>query len=107
MKLGNILSNNTFGEKVQLKLIMETPFTREISIHIDKDQIMEEHQSPLPITVNVVKGNLRFTVEQKDYILEEGDLLSLEGAIPHSFLALEKSIIRLTMSLGSKITQRK
>ena len=86
---------------------METPFTREISIHIDKDQVMKEHQSPLPITVNLVKGKVKFTVEQKDYTLEEGDLLCLEGGIPHSFLALEKSIVRLTMSLGSKIPQSK
>ncbi len=107
MKLGNIIANNSFGEKVQLKLIMETPFTREISIHIDKNQVMKEHQSPQPITVHVVKGNIKFTVEQKDYTLEEGDLLCLEGAIPHSFLAREKSILRLTMSLGSKIPQTK
>lgn len=105
MKLGNILSNNTFSDKVRLKLIIETPFTREISIHMNKDQVMREHQARLPITVHVVKGKIKFSVNQKDYDLAEGDLICLDGNIPHSFLALEKSVLRLTMSLGSDSPQ--
>ncbi|MCZ4409912.1 cupin domain-containing protein [Cryomorphaceae bacterium 1068] len=86
------------SERVQTKLILESSFTKEIGIAMESGQIMKEHQTPFPIIVHILKGEIDFGVNGEVSRLHEGDILSLEGGIPHDLTAKKPSIVRLSLS---------
>lgn len=99
MKTANILENCTFNnEKVSISVLMETETTKEIRILFKEGQLMKKHQTSFPITVSMIKGKLDFGVNDKILSLIEGDLISLEGGVPHDLKAKTDCIVRLTLS---------
>ena len=98
MKTASIYQDLEFNEnKPAIKVLLETDFTKEIRILLNKGQEMKEHQTPYPIVVELVSGAIIFGVG-KEYDIEKGGLLTLAGGIPHHLIAKEESIIRLTLS---------
>ncbi len=59
---------------------------------MEAGQSMKEHQTPFPIIVHILKGEIDFGVkgEVSHLHLSAGDILSLEGGIPHD-LTSEKA----------------
>ncbi|MCK5069372.1 MAG: hypothetical protein KAR01_02480 [Desulfocapsa sp.] len=99
MNSANILKDVTYNEKrVAISVLLETATSKEIRIVFTKDQLMKEHQTPHPITVELVEGTLDFGVEGKVHHLVKGDILSLDGGVPHDLLAKSECIVRLTLS---------
>ena len=99
MNSANILENVTYNDnKPAISILLETSTSKEIRIVFTKDQYMKEHQTPHPITVELVEGTLDFGVEGKVHNLVRGDILSLDGGVPHDLLAKSKCIVRLTLS---------
>jgi len=104
MKSANILKDVHYNEnKPAISILMETTTSKEIRIAFVENQHMKEHQTPHPITVEMVEGNLDFGVEGKILHLERGDILSLDGGVPHDLLAKSKCIVRLTLSLADSL----
>ena len=104
MKSANILKDVSYKEnKPAISVLMETSTSKEIRIAFLENQHMKEHQTPHPITVEMVEGNLDFGVEGKVLHLERGDILSLEGGVPHDLTAKTKCIVRLTLSLADSL----
>ena len=99
MKIASIYENLEFNEnKPAVKLILETDFTKEIRILMKKGQEMKEHQTPYPIVVELLSGEIIFGVEGQNYEVKKGDLLTLSGGVPHNLIAKKESVIRLTLS---------
>ena len=99
MKHINILQDlNYKDDKVAISVLFETETTKEIRILFKKGQMMKKHQTKFPITVEMFEGKLDFGVNDKILHLSKGDLLALEGSIPHDLTALEDCIVRLTLS---------
>lgn len=99
MKTTNILKNLTYNEeKPAISVLFETDTTKEIRIVFRQDQLMKKHQTPYPISVEMVDGTLDFGVENQTHHLERGDLLALEGNIPHDLKATSDCVVRLTLS---------
>lgn len=99
MKQGAYYDNIEFKENnVNVSVVLETSFSKEIRIIFKDGQAMREHKAPYPIVVQLLKGAIEFGAEGKKYDLKEGDILTLEGNIPHDLLAKEESIVRLTLS---------
>jgi quercetin dioxygenase-like cupin family protein len=99
MQKTNILQNANYNnEKPAISVLFETDFTKEIRILFKQGQLMKKHQTPYPITVEMVDGNLDFGVNEHVYNLKKGALVALEGGIPHDLLAKTDCIVRLTLS---------
>ena len=99
MKYTNILNNQIFKEdKVSISVLLETETSKEIRILFKKGQEMKKHQTAFPITVEIVDGQIDFGVENKIHNLTKGDIVALNGGVPHDLLAKEQSIVRLTLS---------
>lgn len=99
MKTVSIYQDLEFNEnKPAIKVLLETDFTKEIRILMKEGQEMKEHQTPFPIVVELLEGEIAFGVEGIDYKVKKGDLLTLSGGIPHNLIAKKESVIRLTLS---------
>jgi len=99
MKSANILKDVSYGDKKPaISVLLETATSKEIRIVFAKDQYMKTHQTPHPITVELVEGTLDFGVEGTVHNLVKGDILCLDGGVPHDLLAQSKCIVRLTLS---------
>jgi quercetin dioxygenase-like cupin family protein len=86
------------GKGIKTEVILESTFTKEIRILLQKGAVMREHKTPFAILVHILKGKLDFSVEGQVHNLKEGDILSLEGDVVHELYAIEDSMVRLTLS---------
>jgi len=108
MERASLLKEVTFKENgPAIQVLFDTPFTKEIRIAMRKGQLMKEHQTPYPIVVEIVDGNIDFAVSGEAMHLERGDLIALEGAVPHSLTALADSIVRLTLTKADEASRVK
>ena len=99
MKTASIYQDLEFNEnKPAIKAILETDFTKEIRILMRENQEMKEHQTPFPIVVELLEGEIICGVEGQNYEVKKGDLLTLSGGVPHNLIAKKESVIRLTLS---------
>lgn len=108
MQKFNIYENIKYSqEKVQITPMFESDFTKEIRIVFTKDQIMKDHKTNFPITVEVFQGEIDFGVGEKIYKLLKGDIISLEAGIMHNLKANEDSIVRLSLSKNDSFARVK
>ena len=104
MKTAAFLDAVIFDDnKVSIKVLLETEFTKEIRIVMKAGQEMKEHKAPLPIVVHMVQGEIDFGVNGERLSLSEGDIIALEPSVPHDLMAKDDSIVRLTLSKGDHV----
>ena len=93
--------------RVKTKVLIETSFSKEIQILMSVGQVMKEHQTPYPILIHLLEGNIDLGVQGKIISMKVGDIIALEGDIPHDLTAKENAIIRLTLSKHDKVERLK
>ena len=99
MKTASLLKNLEYNDtKPAVQVLMDTDSSKEIRIAMKKGQVMKEHKTPYPIVVELFEGIISFGVNGEVHKIEKGDMLSLEGNIPHDLKAEEDSIVRLSLS---------
>jgi len=108
MKLDSFNKDLNFNdERVATSLILETSFTKEIRICLKEGQLMKEHQTPYPIVVQVLNGDLNFGVNNESIQMTTGDIITLEGAVPHDLRANKDCVVRLTLSKSDSLKRVK
>jgi quercetin dioxygenase-like cupin family protein len=108
MKVASFLEDIKFNsDKPLVSLLLDTDFSKEIRVVFEKGQVMEDHQAPFAIIVQVVKGCIDFGVEGEIQQLNVGDLISLKPQIVHNLTAIEESIVRLTLSKSDTVKRVK
>lgn len=106
MQKVNIYENLVYSdEKVQITPLLDGDTSKEIRIVFKKDQLMKDHKTSFPITVEIVDGVIDFGVGEKVYELIKGDIVSLEASIVHNLLSRENSIVRLTLSKKDSVAR--
>lgn len=99
MKTASIYNELVFNEnKPVIKVLFETSFTKEIRIAMQQGTAMKKHQTSFPIVVEIVDGKIDFGVNGEILNLKKGDLIALDGGVPHDLKAIENSIVRLTLT---------
>ena len=99
MKTASLTSNLTYGDsKPLISVLFETDTTKEIRIVMKANQVMKEHKTSYPITVELFDGELNFGVNGEVTKLVKGDIAALDANVHHDLIATKDSIIRLTLS---------
>lgn len=97
----SITKNLVFNdEKPEISVLFESDYTKEIRIAMKPMQQMKEHKTKFPIVVEIFSGSINFGVNGEKHKLVKGDVIALEGSVPHDLVAIEESIIRLTLSVN-------
>ena len=108
MKTSSLLNNVIYNEdKPSINVLFETETTKEIRIVMKKDQVMKKHQTPFPIVVEIFEGDLDFGIEGTIHHLNRGDMLALDGSIPHDLHANTNCIVRLTLAKSDTVQRVK
>jgi quercetin dioxygenase-like cupin family protein len=108
MKKTNIYENLVYDDnKVQITPLLETDSSKEIRIVFKENQIMKDHQTPHPISVEIVEGAIEFGVKEDIHSLIKGDIVSLEASVVHNLKATQDSIVRLTLSKKDSVDRVK
>jgi quercetin dioxygenase-like cupin family protein len=74
---------------------------RVVLITMQNAAKMKEHHADGTISVQVLKGQIRFAVHGKSHDLKQGNLITLGASIRHEVEALEDSAFLLTISWPS------
>lgn len=88
---------------VVINSVLESSFGKEIRIAFKKGQLMKEHKTKFPITVMTLKGSIEFTVGDEMYVLDEGNIIALEGNVLHELKATKDSIVWLSLHKGDSV----
>ena len=87
-------------DSVVIRSVLESSFGKEIRIVFKEGQVMKEHKTKFPITVMTLKGSIAFSVGDEEYILNDGDIIALEGNVMHELKATKDSIVWLSLHKG-------
>ncbi|TVZ27493.1 quercetin dioxygenase-like cupin family protein [Gillisia sp. Hel_I_86] len=99
MKTASLTNDLEYNEKnPNIKVLLDTNSGKEIRIVFKKGQIMKKHQTPFPIVVEIFEGSIEFGVNEEVHMVKKGDLLALEANVPHDLIAVEDSIVRLSLN---------
>lgn len=90
---------------VTIAKLHEMGGAKEIRINLQKGAVMKEHQAPASISIQVLSGKIEFVVNGEILMLDTLDMAALEPNIPHSLLALEDSIVRLSLSKNDDVSR--
>ena len=81
-----------------IKVLLESETGKEIRIAFRKGQVMKKHKTPFSIVVEIFEGSIDFGVNGDVHTLKRGDLIALEGDVPHDLTAIKDSIVRLSLN---------
>ncbi|RXJ75498.1 cupin [Arcobacter sp. F155] len=99
MQKFNIYDNIEYSEeKVLITPMFDDENRKEIRIVFTKNQIMKDHKTKFPITVEIVEGSIAFGVKEEIFSLVKGDIVALDGDVMHNLKANENSVVRLSLS---------
>ncbi|PIF05340.1 MAG: cupin [Draconibacterium sp.] len=99
MKTANFDEEKKFDEnKPAIKLILDSESSKEIRILMKKGQKMKKHQTAFPIVIHLISGAIDFEVEGITHALQAGAILALKSNVPHSLMAMEDSMVRLSLA---------
>ena len=79
--------------------LFKTDAMRIVMIWLHAGGTLLEHKADGIISVQVLKGHIRFKVGDEEKRLAEGNMLTLHEKIPHTVIAIEESVFLLTMAL--------
>ncbi|MEZ4883064.1 MAG: cupin domain-containing protein [Flavobacteriaceae bacterium] len=99
MKVASMIKDLQYNEsRPTIQVLFETEGGKEIRIAFKKGQVMKEHKTPFPIVVEIFEGAIDFGVNGIIHNLKKGDMVALEGGVPHDLKALETSTVRLSLN---------
>src|SRR5690606_27701511 len=99
MKVASLINNLQYNEsRPTIQVLFETEVGKEIRIAFKEGQVMKEHKTPFPIVIEIFEGAIDFGVNGIIHNLKKGDMVALEGGVPHDLKALETSTVRLSLN---------
>lgn len=106
MKLASLNNNIQYNEgRPAIQVLMETDASKEIRMVFKEGQVLKEHKTPFPIVVEIFEGAIDFGVNGEIQHLKKGDLISLEGNVPHDLKAKMESIVRLSLTTADTVNR--
>ncbi len=96
--LGDLISATEIPQEGTLsQVVFKNDHIRVVVFAFDHDQELTEHTASLPAIVQVLSGHLHLTMGSETVEVKPGDWAHMPAKLPHSVVALEPSVMLLTM----------
>ncbi|MGB7346094.1 MAG: cupin domain-containing protein [Pirellulaceae bacterium] len=86
------------AEQPKPKLLLNASPFRLMRLVLPAGKEIPQHSAPKEIVVQCVSGRVEFTTMGTTHCLTSGTILYLEPSEPHSLVAIEDSIVLVTMA---------
>ncbi len=86
---------STGFDKVQFRNIFSNANGGVVLVGFKKGQKLDTHVAPAELMVNVIEGEIEFTILDKPHVLHTGEFLLLGQDVAHSVVALQDSKLML------------
>jgi len=83
------------------KTLVKNEDLRVVLFTMESGATLKEHLAPGSITVQVLRGEIRFSAQDHDRSLRTGELLTLGPSISHAVESVGDSVFLLTISWPS------
>jgi uncharacterized protein (DUF2249 family)/mannose-6-phosphate isomerase-like protein (cupin superfamily) len=101
MQIHNLTELIEFDDKKALpKVLMNRSGYRLVLLNLRSGQVIPEHATKEMVTVYAVRGHITFYEDKSPYELRAGEVLWIEGGVPHALKAHEDSTV-LVVAAGS------
>ncbi|HIE22186.1 MAG TPA: cupin [Acidimicrobiia bacterium] len=70
---------------------------RVVGFAFDKDQELTEHTAAVPALIQVLSGRIQMGLDDEKIEMTPGSWLRMEAHLAHSLVALEPSVVLLTL----------
>ncbi len=80
------------------RMIFKKADFRMVLISMEKGSVLKEHHADGTISVQVLKGSIRFTAQEEAHTLQVNSVVALGASIKHEVEALEDSAFLLTIA---------
>ena len=80
-----------------IKMVLKKSNGNVVLFTFDKDQGLIEHSASSEALVYIIEGEIESTIAGENYLLKEGDKLTLPAKIPHSLFALKQTKMLLVI----------
>jgi len=108
IKTASFFTDLEFSDKsVVITPMLDSNFGKEIRIAFKEGQVMKEHKTKFPITVMTLRGSIEFGVGEETFVLNEGDVIALEGNVMHELKATAESVVRLSLHKADTVERVK
>ncbi len=71
---------------------------RLVLFTMESGAAIKEHHADAPITVQVLRGEIRFRAQEQDHLLRAGEMLTLGRSVRHALESVGDSVFLLTIS---------
>jgi len=103
MQIHNLRELIQFDDnKFSPRVLMNRPGYRLVLLNLRSGQSIPEHATKEMVTVYAISGHIRFHEAQSPFELRAGQVLFIEGGVPHALEALEDSTL-LVVAAGSTV----
>lgn len=79
------------------RVIYKDDRLRLVLFAFDADQELTEHTAAVPAVIQVLRGRVRLVLGADEMTAEVGSWVHMPAQLPHSLLALEPTVMLLTM----------
>lgn len=97
----NILENIEFSaEKANIFKIKNSPKSRQFVVALGEGAVMKKHQTPVPATLIVLKGEINFLIEGQELRFGEADVYEIPVNVQHEVVGIqEKNLFLIVQEL--------
>lgn len=103
---GQLIDIRPFGPAyadARTTALFKTTSMEVVRLVLPAGKKLPTHSVPGEITVQCIEGKILFDVNGREVALESGQMLFLEGGLPHAAVAIEDASLLVTILLGKNV----
>ena len=100
-EVATLKSRKPWPQKLTSNMLLKSADLRILLIAMESGARMEEHHSDGRISIQVLEGSVRMSVQQQVKEVSAGQLLAMDRSIMHDIGALEDTVLLLTIAWPS------
>ena len=78
--------------------VYKTNGMRIVLIALHEEAVMKKHTAEGIISVQVLEGEINFSIDDQSLVLKKGQMIALHKGLPHSVKAIKESVFLLTLT---------